>query len=508
MASIRDNYRVGNDEKSSHVGSGCGGGNVIDAAAYTGENGGGPYNGVVEGVPLYGDHENAELSRRFVTRGYNDVWAAVLFVGQLLVCLVWAIHNGVTGSVELERGQSDRNETLSDDAKVGHSLLSAGGLPLGMLLATVLAMASLGLMRLYPRQYIWGANLLGVVLLVVLGIWQGHVTKQTGAGVPYYLLAFFVLAYFLCTLRRIPFAAVLLRNSVTVVTRHYGSIVTSGGTVVLAFVYAVMFTAMAAPTLRTLASRSTSDTETSGNDAGDGGAVAVLLLFLLMWYWTGQVLVNVVHVTASGTVATWYFVGASSMPRNPSVASLKRALTTSFGSICFGSLLVALLKLLYFMAHSAASHRQAGFLACLALCVVGLLERLLEYFNVYALTHVAIYGSPFIEAAKQTWRLVKSCLAAAVFNDNLVFPVLNITTVVNSLLVGLAVGTATKNVVAAIVCGLLSWMVHVVILRVVYSGIVTIFVCYAECPEALEESNPVLRAEIDAAAATASTSTC
>ena len=93
-------------------------------------------------------------------------------------------------------------------------------------------------------------------------------------------------------------------------------------------------------------------------------------------------------------------------------------------------------------------------------------------------------------------------------NDNLVFPVLNITTVVNSLLVGLAVGTATKNVVAAIVCGLLSWMVHVVILRVVYSGIVTIFVCYAECPEALEESNPVLRAEIDAAAATASTSTC
>ena len=47
---------------------------------------------------------------------------------------------------------------------------------------------------------------------------------------------------------------------------------------------------------------------------------------------------NVVHVTTSGLYATWYFL-SSALPSNPTTKAFKRAITTSFGSLCLGSLL-------------------------------------------------------------------------------------------------------------------------------------------------------------------------
>lgn len=46
--------------------------------------------------------------------------------------------------------------------------------------------------------------------------------------------------------------------------------------------------------------------------------------------------------------------GAVSVPvSNPTAASAKRALTTSFGSICYGSLIIAIIQTLKAMARSA-----------------------------------------------------------------------------------------------------------------------------------------------------------
>ena len=62
---------------------------------------------------------------------------------------------------------------------------------------------------------------------------------------------------------------------------------------------------------------------------------------LLSLFWTVQVVKNVVHVTCAGTAASWYFQTADA---RPAMASLKRACTTSLGSVCLGSLFVALLR--------------------------------------------------------------------------------------------------------------------------------------------------------------------
>lgn len=66
-------------------------------------------------------------------------------------------------------------------------------------------------------------------------------------------------------------------------------------------------------------------------------------------FWTGAVLCNTVHVIVSGMVFLVLIHGgreAASMPPNPLVKSLRYAVTTSFGSICYGSLFTAAIRTL------------------------------------------------------------------------------------------------------------------------------------------------------------------
>jgi len=64
---------------------------------------------------------------------------------------------------------------------------------------------------------------------------------------------------------------------------------------------------------------------------------------------------NVVHVTSAGTLSTWYFLFPNSMPENPTMKAAKRAATTSFGSICLGSLIIAIIKAIRALVSSAHS---------------------------------------------------------------------------------------------------------------------------------------------------------
>jgi hypothetical protein len=61
-----------------------------------------------------------------------------------------------------------------------------------------------------------------------------------------------------------------------------------------------------------------------------------------------MVCTNVAHVTVAGSVATWWFAPAPARQSQTAVrASLRRALSTSFGSICYGSLIIAVLQVIH-----------------------------------------------------------------------------------------------------------------------------------------------------------------
>lgn len=66
-------------------------------------------------------------------------------------------------------------------------------------------------------------------------------------------------------------------------------------------------------------------------------------------FWTGAVLCNTVHVIVSGMVFLAFIHGdqeASSMPSNSLMKYVRYAVTTSFGSVCYGSLFTAAIRTL------------------------------------------------------------------------------------------------------------------------------------------------------------------
>jgi len=59
-------------------------------------------------------------------------------------------------------------------------------------------------------------------------------------------------------------------------------------------------------------------------------------------------------------------------------------------------------------------------LACCAVCFIGCIQSMVEYFNRYAYIEIALYGKSYIPAAKNTWRLFKDRGIDALINDSLV----------------------------------------------------------------------------------------
>lgn len=122
------------------------------------------------------------------------------------------------------------------------------------------------------------------------------------------------------------------------------------------------------------------------------------LYALLIFYWTSQVIMNIVHVTVSGVFATYYFLGQADEDgevavamKNPTISSAKRAMTTSLGPICYGSLLIALVQVVRAVIQFARQNAQEDnnvactiFLCCLE-CIISAIEGLLEYFNRYVI---------------------------------------------------------------------------------------------------------------------------
>jgi len=230
----------------------------------------------------------------------------------------------------------------------------------------------------------------------------------------------------------------------------------------------------------------------------DSAPAAGLMIFLIFsFYWTSQVIKNVVHVTASGLYATWYFLSGVGMPPNPTQKAFKRAVTTSFGSICLGSLLVAILKTLRQLVDGARRNNNNIFF-CLLSCILNVLDNLLQYFNMYAFAQVAIYGKKYCDAAKDTWELIKERGFAAIINDNLISGVLTMGAILggaSAAFVGALVAAALLDdywVGIAFICFLLGIALVMVTMEVVESGVCTIFVCFAMDPHALQRNDPEL----------------
>ena len=112
-------------------------------------------------------------------------------------------------------------------------------------------------------------------------------------------------------------------------------------------------------------------------------------------------------------------------------------MTTSFGSICFGSLLVAIVQAIRQIVETARRNDDLGpFIACCIDCLLGCIESLLEYFNKWAFVYVGLYGYGYCEAGKNVMALFRDRGWEAIIADDLVGMALGLLSIVVGLLTG------------------------------------------------------------------------
>ncbi|KAJ7954071.1 CTL-like protein [Quillaja saponaria] len=225
---------------------------------------------------------------------------------------------------------------------------------------------------------------------------------------------------------------------------------------------------------------------------GDGGRWWLLVVLSVSLFWTGAVLCNTVHVIVSGMVFLVLIHGGrevSSMPPNSLMKSVRYSLTTSLGSICYGSLFTAAIRTLRWEIRGFRSKICGN--ECLLCCVdflFHLVETLVRFFNKYAYVQIAVYGKSFNRSARDAWELFQSTGVEALVAYDCSGAVLLMGTILGGLITGTCSGVWTwikwsDRVIMVGSTAMLMGMVLVgLAMVVVESAVTSIYICYAVDP--------------------------
>ena len=180
-------------------------------------------------------------------------------------------------------------------------------------------------------------------------------------------------------------------------------------------------------------------------------------------------------------------------------------MTTSFGSICFGSLIVAIIQALRALANAARSNDDGNaILVCIAECILQCLASIVEYFNKWAFIYVGLYGYGYLEAGKNVFTLFKNRGWEAIIADDLVSNTLFFVSVVVGGIAG-AVGlilsvttdwfaqAATNGRAASFTLGFVIGLVLTSIaMSAIASAVNAVIVLFAEAPAEFQQNHPEL----------------
>jgi len=233
----------------------------------------------------------------------------------------------------------------------------------------------------------------------------------------------------------------------------------------------------------------------------DASLYVVCVWEIFTFYWVAETIRNVTHVTVAGSHASWYFQSDNFRVSNPTLASFRRAATYSFGSICFGSLIVAILqtlrRLCQMMRFQNSRNAILIILSIVARVLLVVIEALVRFFNKYIFVLVAISGQSYITCAKKTLEVFGENGFEMVMQNNIVVAMIGATSLLSAFAgAGIGYGIAqalSLNVWAGLGIGVL---IAVFIVEgsfvLLESGSMTMLICYLLQPEKLRFSNPVL----------------
>jgi len=217
----------------------------------------------------------------------------------------------------------------------------------------------------------------------------------------------------------------------------------------------------------------------------------------LMWYqvfgffWVYAFLSAVFQVTVAGAVSTWYFsrdVNGYTHTGSPSWKSFRRALTYHFGSLAFGSLILAAAQFINWLLEQAKNasgeNKLAKCILCCIQCCVKCCISMIKFFNKFAYIHIAIHGESFCGAAKECYHLMERNMFSAVVVDYLSEFVLFVGKALGtaaSVILTVAILHSTDRDVSAVtitVVAVGSYLIFDLFSHIIGVGVDSVFVCY------------------------------
>ena len=146
---------------------------------------------------------------------------------------------------------------------------------------------------------------------------------------------------------------------------------------------------------------------------------------------------NVIQVTVAGTVGKWWSTEhrehelRSCCPKEVKEC-FANATTYSFGSICYGSLLVGIIQFVRQVAEPVRPKDSPSLLALnecmlpLQRCLFSWIDYLVLRFNQWSFTYIGLYNYDFMEAGKRATELLEIRGWTNIATDDLLNNVLNI----------------------------------------------------------------------------------
>jgi hypothetical protein len=433
------------------------------------------------------DYTNqAGMAERETDNKYLDPYSAFAFLGNLLISLIFGTVAAVTADWNNLRIKDEESLTPSptfDPDQLQTTALEAAGVSVvGLLLSIALAYASLFAAEKCTRCLLYtGAVLMIITFFILFVLSRSLILIIIGVVI----IGFY--GYLLCQKAAIEFAIWVVQTSCKVLKQY-------GGVIRLSFIWLVLqalvvigyiFFALA-------------------GQAAFGTISFVYLMFSL--YWAAEVLSNVLVVTVSSVAAFWATGISNIDATRPVSSSFYFSITFAFGSICLGSLIVAILKTARLIARlassSAGNDSEFGrVVAMCCMCFLSCIEGLIEYFNEWAFAYIAMYRKDFRTSASYVWNLLKTNGYEAVANDIYTDMVTFLPPVVTGLVVAglyalygqyIVRWSSSGVILGAVAGGILGFVLCQMVMRLIGTVQNVIFLSYIEQRGAFYTRHPDL----------------
>ncbi|KAK9829886.1 hypothetical protein WJX72_008466 [[Myrmecia] bisecta] len=225
----------------------------------------------------------------------------------------------------------------------------------------------------------------------------------------------------------------------------------------------------------------------------DSWVPAYATLNSIAFLWTTFLIFELRVYVIAGTICQWYFMAPSNQTSTKgfTLRSLRLGLTSSFGSLCFGSAILTAVQMARNAMENARQQRGGNILLCLVACLMECFMQVIEYITKFATMRAAFTGEAFLTAGRSVTDLLKRNFLKAY--GVWWFPplVLNLASFLLSAVWGLSVFAMSyaswhkntnglqESIILGVMCFVMALIVLAFFASVLLNVVDAVFLCYA-----------------------------